>query len=119
MLFQMLNFDRGVVSDRRKRGMEHLYDAHRMRRAIEEIGIAEGDVARARFHLPPDVFEHGIPLHNTKLALIDRNDGAMAAQMFASPACLGVAGRYLRVTVPQMRVGIEWRQSGTIGSLWR
>ena len=47
-LQQVLDLDRDVVADRRMRRVQRLDDAHRVRRTVEEIGIAERDVLRAR-----------------------------------------------------------------------
>ena len=90
MFQQMLDFYGRVVGDLRKFGVQRFDDAHGVRGAVEEIGIAEGDVARAVRDLLADIVENDVALHDAELALIDGHDRTVAAQMFAAAAGFGV-----------------------------
>ena len=72
--------------------------------------------SRARRHLRGDVGQHDVGLHDAELAVVDRHDGTMAAQMTASAAGLGVADDPARAVAElQRRVAGERRQTGSIG----
>ena len=71
--------------------MERFHERHRVAGAVEEIGIAERDVLRARRHLPPDIFEHHFALHDAEDALIYGHHRAVPAEVLAAAAGLGVA----------------------------
>ena len=58
---------------------------------IEEVGIAEGDVLGAGRDLARDVLQHDVRLHDEEPAAVDRDDRAVAAEMLAAAAGLGVA----------------------------
>src|SRR5207248_727188 len=58
---------------------------------VEKVRIAEGDVLRSGRHLLAEVGEHDFAIHYAEHTLVDGDDGAMTAQMFASPARFGVA----------------------------
>ena len=100
MLLEVLDLDGRVVGDLGEFGMERFYDPHGMGGAVEEIGIAEGDVARACRDLLPDVGEHHVALHHAKLSLVDGHHRAVPAQMLAAAAGLGVTGDYFRAVLP-------------------
>ena len=72
--------------------MELLDDALGVGGAVEEIGIAEGDVPGAGFDLAADVLHHDVALDDAEGPLVNGDDGAMAAEMFAAAAGFGVAG---------------------------
>src|SRR5258708_9342671 len=55
--------------------MQLIDDAHRVRRTVEKIRIAEGHVTRARGHLLADVGQHHLALDHAKIALIHRHHG--------------------------------------------
>ncbi len=88
---QMLDLDRDVVAHVRMRRVQRVDDAHRVRRAVEEIGIAERDVRGAGGDLRGDVGEHDVRLHDAELPVVDRHDRTMPAQMPAAAARFGVA----------------------------
>ena len=77
-----------------------------MRWAIEEIGVTEGDVLCSGRDLTRDVLQHDVRLHDEEPTAVDRDDRAVAAEMLAAAAGLGVAGdtraatRQLDVRVP-------------------
>src|SRR5258706_6880366 len=90
MFEKMLDLDGRVVGDERKLAMQFLNDAHRVGGSIEEIGIAEGDVLRAGGDLLANIVQHYVALDDAEVALINRHNRAVAAQMFAAAAGLGV-----------------------------
>src|SRR5258708_39707431 len=59
--------------------------------AIEQIGIAEGDVLCSGSDLLANVGENILERDNAKLASVNRDDGTMSAEMFAAARCLSVA----------------------------
>ena len=76
--------------------------------AIEEIGIAEGDVLRACCDLLTNVGENYVERDYAELALINGHDGAMAAEMFAAAGGFGVTGYAVRaVRQNDVRVFVE------------
>src|SRR5712691_3138934 len=97
----MLDLDGRIVGDFGKFGVQRLHDAERVRGSIEKIGISEGYVLRAPFHLLPDIGEHHLALHHAEPALIDRYDGAVPAEVFAATARLRVGDLLAFLTVPQ------------------
>src|SRR6202034_2817815 len=90
MFEEMLDFNGRVVSDRGKFGVQRLHDAHRVRGTVQKIRIAESHMACALRDLLADIVEHDVALNYAELALIHGHDGAVAAQMFAAAARLGV-----------------------------
>ena len=127
MLQQVLDLDDRVVGERREFAVERFDDPARVRRAVEEIGIAERDVRRALLHLRADVGEHDVDGDDAELAVVDRHDRAMAAAVLAAARGVGRADDLARaVRHLQRRVAIERGQprairldelqsSGTIG----
>ena len=89
---QVLDLDRDVVGQRRMPRVQRLDDAPRVRRAVEEVGIAEGDVLGAGGDLLIDVGEHDVDRHDAELAVVDRHDRAMPAAVLAAARRLGGAG---------------------------
>src|SRR5215211_7065197 len=107
---QMLDLDDHVIGEPREAPVQLCDDAHGVGGTVEEIGIAEGDVLCSGLDLTRNVLQHDIRLHDEEPAAVDGNNGAMAAEMFAAPAGLGVAGD-TRVATGQldMRVPLETR----------
>src|SRR6266404_5613701 len=96
--------------------MKRRNEFHGVTDAVEEIRIAEGDVLRAGGHLAANVFEHHLAADDSKDALIDRHDGAMAAKMLAA------AARFRRTNDAkaisgndEMRILLHRGHSGPIG----
>src|SRR6266568_885772 len=94
MAQQMLDFDRDVITEPRKFPVHGLDDCEGVRGPVKKVRIAECDVLGACIDLLADIFEHDVPLHNAKNSVVDRNDGAMTAKVFASPAGFGIAGDF-------------------------
>ena len=95
--------------------VQRLDDGHRVAGAVEEIGIAEGDVLRAGGDLAANVFEHDIGLHDAKHAAVDGYDGAVAAEMLAAARRFGVAHTARAGLGAKVGVGAERRQAGAVG----
>ena len=72
-------------------------------------------MARAGADLVSDVFEHDFTLDHAELAVIDRDDGTVPAQMLAASGGLGVRDRLRFFADAQKRVIFERRQSDAIG----
>ena len=84
--------------------------------AIEKIRIAESDVFGAGIHLAANIFEDYFARDDAERAVVDRNDRAMAAKMFAAARGFRVAGdRALPSGKSQRGITIERRQSLAIG----
>src|SRR6185436_19660667 len=81
MAKQMLDLDRDVVADLRMLRVQGARDPHRVRRAVEEVGIAKGNVSGARRNLVVEISENDLRLDDAELAFVDRDDRAMAAEM--------------------------------------
>ena len=100
MLEQMLDLDRGIVSEAWIGAVKFIHNRQGVPDPVEKVRVAEGDVRGSRRHLPPDVLDHHFSLDNAKTALIDRHNRAMAAQVFAASACFRVPDHALLAVVP-------------------
>ena len=67
-------------------------DAQRVRRPVQEIGIAEVDVARAGRDLRAHVVEHDVGGHGEEAATVHGRNRAVPAQVLAAARRLDVAG---------------------------
>ena len=111
---QVLDLDGHVVGNFRKLLMKRRNDLERVPRTVEKIRIAKSDVLGARGHLLADVGEDNFLLHDSELAVINRNDRAVTAKVLAPAAGFRVAGHALFAAgQDQMRVMLELRQAGT------
>jgi hypothetical protein len=86
------DLDGGVVGEQRMLSMQSFDNAGGVRDAVEEIGIAEGDVLGTRLDLLANVGEDDFLRDDSELAVVDRNNWAMAAEMFAAARSFGVTG---------------------------
>src|SRR5208282_1844752 len=93
---QVLDFDGDVVAERGKLPVERLDDFDGVARAVEEIGVAEGDVLRPGGHLLADVGQNNFGSDHAEGAAIYGNNGAVAAQMFAAARGFRVADDAVR-----------------------
>ena len=101
---KVFDFDGDIVGEMRMLCVERFDNSRGVCDAIEKIGIAEGDVLGAGFDLLSNVGEDYFVRDHTKLAGVNRNDWAVAAEMFAA------AGRF-RVTGNAMRAGGQYNVS--------
>ena len=92
----MFDFDGDVVGQMRMVSVKSFDDASGVGDAVEEIGIAEGDVSRASRDLLTNVCENNVERDYAELALINGNDRAMSTEMFATAGGFCVTGDALR-----------------------
>src|SRR6185312_6894135 len=83
-LQDVLDLDRRIEGDGRELGAQRPHNRQRMPRSVQEIGIAEGDVARARRYLRANILQHNRAWHDEETPAIDRRDGAVQAGMQAA-----------------------------------
>ena len=115
MLEQVLDLDGDVVGEPRAFAMQRLDDRDGVAGAVEEIGVAEGDVRGAGGHLAADVFEHDVGLHDAEQPVIHRDHRTVAAEVLAAARGLGVADAARAVGHDELRVGAERRQPAAVG----
>ena len=102
---EMLDFDGRVVGNLRKLAMKRFDQRNRVADAVEKIGITKGDVLRARKDLPANILKNDFARDDPESAVVNRNDRAMPAEMFAAPGSFGVTGDAVRA-IRQMQRGI-------------
>ena len=96
--------------------MQRAHDPQRVRRAVEEIRIAEGNMLRAARDLLADVGEHDRGGDRAEMPLVHRHHRAMTAPVLAAAARLREGdGLFRAVRKHQPRVAFERRQAGTLG----
>jgi len=59
--------------------------------SVEEVGIAKGDVFGAHLHLLRDVLDDNVSLNDSEFSSVDRDNGAVSAEVLAAACGLGVA----------------------------
>ena len=106
---------RRIESDVGPPGVHLSRDAQCVRGSIEEVRVPEGDVARTRRELLLDVAQHRFARNRDEPPTVDRNDGAVAAQMLASAR--GFDRRYqpLLSSDVEVRVAVEHGKPGAAG----
>lgn len=92
MTKKVFDFAGDVVGEMRMLCVEHFDNSRGVSDAIEKIGIAECDVLGAGFDLLADVGEDYFLRDDTKLSSVNRNDWAVAAEMFAAARRFRVTG---------------------------
>ena len=75
--------------------------------AVEEVGVAERDVARAHARQALDVAQDGLGLHDADAPVVDGGDRAMPAAMHAPVAGLHVPDQPLLPAHRQAGVALE------------
>ncbi len=83
--------------------------------AVEEVRIAEGDVARASADLGANVGQHDVNRHHAKTAVVYRHDRTVTAPMLAPAARLRVRHCSPLVADLETRVPAERRKPCAIG----
>ncbi len=91
VIAQVLDLDGDVVAEAGEPRRQRLDEPPGVRRAVEEIGIAERDVLGPALDLRGDVGQRDVDRDDAELPAIDRHDRAMAAQVLAAARRLGVA----------------------------
>src|SRR5207302_3989031 len=92
VLEQVFDLDRDVIAELGKFAMHRLNDSHGVRGPVEEVWIAKGNMLSACLNLLTDILEHDVSLHNAEDSVVDRDNRAMPAEVFASAAGLRIAG---------------------------
>ena len=92
-LQDVLDLRREIERQRRELGVHRPDNRQRVARAVQEIGIAEGDVRGAGRCLLADVRQHDIARHDEEAARAHRGNGTMTAEVQAAAARLGLAGQ--------------------------
>ena len=91
---QVLDLDGDVVGQAGNSFVQRVDDAQRVRRAVEEVGIAEGHVLGALAATCAAMSASTTSSwHDPELPVVDRHDRAVPAQMLAAAAGLRVAGQ--------------------------
>ena len=116
MFEQVLDLDGDIVGQSREFAVECADDVEGVARTVEEIRVAEGDVLRAGGDLTANVLEHDLGLDNSELAVIDGDEGAVAAHMLAAAAGFRVSDDLcFAVRQAQFCVAAKRRQTAPVG----
>ncbi len=113
---KVFDFDGDVVGEMRMLCVEHFDNSRGVSNAIEKIGIAECDVLGAGLDLLANVGEDYFVRDDTKLPGVNRNDRAVAAEMFAAAGRFRVTGNAMRAAGQyDVSVFAESGKSATVG----
>ena len=88
----VLDLRREAEGDVRVLRVQRPRDAQRVRRPVEEIGIAEVDVARAGGDLRARILQHHLRRHGEEPPAVDGRNRTVPAQVLAAARRLDVAG---------------------------
>ena len=111
MAEQVLDLDGDVVCDGRELAMQRIHDSRGVRRAVEEVGVAESDVLRARFDLQPDIVDDHLRLDDPEGSTVNRNYRAMPAQVLAPAARFRVSDEAFVTVQSQPGIARQSRES--------
>src|ERR1035437_8949285 len=84
VLEEVLDLDGDVVAEPGPLLVEGFDDGDGVAGAVEEIGVAKGDVGSAGGDLAADVLQDDIGLHDAEEATVDRDYGTVAAEVLAA-----------------------------------
>src|SRR5664279_515549 len=107
MLQEVLDLDGRVIGEGGELAVESLRDAYGVRRAVEEIGVAEGNVRGSGCGLAADILQHDVLLHHAECAVVDRDYGTVPAEVLAAAACFRVPDGSLLIENVELRVAAE------------
>jgi hypothetical protein len=110
VLEHVLNLGGAVKRELREAVVQRAHDRHGVAPAVEEVGIAEGDVARTHAREALDVAQNGLGLHDADTPVIDRGNRAVAAVVHAPVAGLHVPDQPLLPADRQAGVALQSRQ---------
>src|SRR4051794_17666837 len=108
----MLDLDSHIIGNRGEFPMERFHNRDGMKRSIEEVWIAKGNVRSAHLNLLANISNDNVPLHHSEPSTIDRWNGAVTAKVLAATRGLCIADdatltrRHL-----QLRIAFEERES--------
>ncbi len=80
-----------------------------MGRPVEEVWVAECDVARSEPHELRHVLEYHLGLDDAEPPVVHDRNGAVSAPVSATVACLDIPGETHLPVDRQSGVPIEWR----------
>ena len=105
----VLDLRRAVEGELGEALVHRLHDAQRVAAAVEEVGIAEGDVAGAELDEARDVPHHGVRADDADAPVVDSGHRAVAAPVHAAVARLDVAHEPLVASEREVCVALERR----------
>src|ERR1700680_3193732 len=103
----MFDFDGGVKGNTGELLMQHTSDAHGVAGAIEEVGVAESDMACPQGYLRAYISQYDLRGYCEEAPVVDRCDGAVQAGMFAAACRLSVAGQHHLAMVFKAGIAIQ------------
>src|ERR1019366_5482966 len=89
VLEQVRDLDGDVVAQPWPLRVERFDNRDGVARAVEKVGVAEGDVGGAGGDLPANVLQHNLALHDAEPAAVNRDHGAVAAMVLAAAGSFG------------------------------
>ena len=104
-----VDLGRAVEGHVRERSWSRRTTRERVRRAVEEVGVAEGDVAGPGRHLGGDVGHHDVLGDDADAAVVDDGHRAVAAAVEAAMARLDVTGQPPLVAERELGIALERR----------
>lgn len=116
MLEEVFDLDGGVVGKGGELGVESIDDPRGVSGSVPEIGIAKGDVLRAAGHLLADIGENDFDGYHAKRSLINRNHGAMAAEVLTAAGGFGVADEAGRAAGDEVGIVVERHETVALRS---
>ena len=98
-----------------KLGVQRLDQIDGVLGTVEKIGVAEGDVGGAGGDLRANIGEHRFALDDSELAVVNRHDGTMPAEMLAAAARLGISDQPRAIALTQFGIAGEIGKAGAVG----
>ena len=114
-LEDVLDLGRAVEGQLREALVHRAHDRQRVAPAVEEVGVAERDVAGAHADEALDVAQDRVGLHDADPPVVDGGDRAVPAAMRAAVAGLDVADQPLLAADRQPGVALEPGSSSRAG----
>ena len=108
---QVLDLRGDVERDVGPLGVEIARHRERVRRPVEEVGIAEGDVPGARLDLLADVGQHDLARHREEPPAVDRRDRAVPAAVQAPAGRLRVGDQIHAAVALDVSIGLDGGQA--------
>ena len=118
VLQEVLDLDGNVVSERGKFAMQRLDDGDGVANTVEEVGVAEGNVAGAGGDLLANVSEDDVALDDAEGTVVNRHNRTVSAEMLAAAAGFGIADDAMAFTRhDEMGVLFERRETAAVGDV--
>src|SRR5579859_3346892 len=103
----MLDLNRCIEGQRGKLGTYGAQDFERVAGAVQEIGVAKGNMLRAHLDLRANILKDELLGDNEETSLVDRRNRTVQAGVQAAPACLGIADHREHVTLLESGVALK------------